>query len=73
VAFLGWTEITVKDLLGLKEGDVIRINRRIDDLLDVNIGGNKKFLGRPGKKGKKKAVKIVRSVTDDDIEEHELI
>lgn len=73
VAFLGRTEIAVQDLTNLKIGDVIRLNSKVDDLLEVTIGGNKKFLGRPGIKGKKKAIKIIRNVTDDDIEEHELI
>lgn len=73
VAFLGRTEIAFKDLTNLKIGDVIRLKNKVDDLLEVTIGGNKKFLGRPGIKGKKKAIKIVRNVTDDDIEEHELI
>lgn len=73
VAFLGRTEIAFKDLTNLKIGDVIRLKNKVDDLLEVTIGGNKKFLGRPGIKGKKKAIKIVRNVTDNDIEEHELI
>ncbi len=73
IAYLGWTDIAVRDLVELKEGDVIRLEKKVDELLEVNIGGNKKFLGRPGKKGKKKAVKIVRSVDEGDIEEHELV
>jgi len=73
IAYLGRTEITVNDLLDLNVGDVIRLNKRVEDLLEISIGGNKKFFGRPGIKGKKKAIKIVRSVTDDDIEEHELV
>lgn len=73
VAYLGRTEIAVDDIVNLKLGDVIRLYNRVDDLLEINIGGNKKFLGRPGVKNKKKAIKIIRSVTDDDIEEHELV
>lgn len=73
IAYLGRIEITVRDLTNLKIGDVIRLNSRVDDLLEITVGGNKKFLARPGVKGKKKAIKIVRNVTQDDIEEHELI
>jgi len=73
IAYLGWTEVTVHDLVTLKAGDVIRLNKKIDELLEINIGGNKKFLGRPGIKGKKKAIRVIRNVTDEDIEEHELV
>lgn len=73
IAYLGRIEIAVRDLTNLKIGDVIRLNSRVDDLLEITVGGNKKFLARPGVKGKKKAIKIVRNVTQDDIEEHELI
>lgn len=73
IAFMGRTSITFEDIVELKIGDVIRLNKKIDVLLEITIGGNKKFLGRPGVKGKKKAIKITQSVTDDDIEEHEVI
>jgi len=73
IAYLGWTEITVRDMLDIKIGDVIRLENKVDDLLEVNVGGNKKYLGRPGIKGKKKAVKLIRSVNEDDIEEREII
>lgn len=73
IAYLGRIEIAVRDLTNLKIGDVIRLNNKVDDLLEITVGGNKKFLARPGVKGKKKAIKIVRNVTQDDIEEHELI
>ncbi len=73
IAFMGRTSITFEDIVELQIGDVIRLNKKIDELLEITIGGNKKFLGRPGVKGKKKAIKITRSVTDDDIEEHEVI
>lgn len=73
IAYLGRTDIAVKDLMNLKLGDVVRLNNRVDDFLEITIGGNKKFLGRPGLKGKKKAIKIVRSATEDDIKDYELI
>jgi flagellar motor switch protein FliM len=73
IALMGRTNITFEDIWNLKTGDVMRLGKKIDELLEITIGGNKKFLGRPGVKGKKKAIKIVRSVTDDDIEEHEII
>jgi len=70
ISYLGKTSITVKDLLGLKVGDVVKLDKRVGELLEVDIGNSKKFLGNPGISGKKKAVKIVRPVTKEDIYEY---
>ena len=67
VTYLGRTDITIKDLINMKSGDVLRLDRRIDDLLEIEIGGSKKFLGRPGISGKRKSVKIIRPVTSEDV------
>ncbi len=72
IAYLGHVDVSVHDLTSLNLGDVIRLDKRVEDLLEVTIGGNKKFLGRPGISGKKKAIKLVRSVTEDDISDREL-
>lgn len=69
ITYLGKSFLNVQDLLALQIGDVLKLDNRVDDLLEIHIGGSKKFLGRPGISGKKKAVKIVRPVTIDDIEE----
>ena len=69
IAYLGNTRITIKDLINMKRGDVLRLDKRIDDLLEIEIGGSRKYFGRPGVSGKKKAIKIVRSITPDDIAE----
>lgn len=70
VSYLGKTSITVKDLLGLKVGDVVKLDKKVGELLEVDIGNSKKFLGNPGISGKKKAVKIVRPVTKEEIYEY---
>ena len=69
-SYLGKTSITLKDLLGLKVGDVVKLDKKVDDFLEIDIGGSKKFLGKPGISGKKKAVKIVRPITKGDIYEY---
>lgn len=56
---LGRTEITVKDFLMLDVGDVIQLDRNINDPLLVKVGNIPKFLGQPGKKHKKLAVQIL--------------
>ena len=45
---LGRTEITVKDFLMLDVGDVIQLDRNINDPLLVKVGNIPKFLGQPG-------------------------
>ena len=69
IAYLGNTQITVKDLIHMKRGDVLQLDKRIDDLLEIEIGGSRKFFGRPGVSGKKKAIKIARAITPDDVAE----
>lgn len=45
---LGRTSLTVKDLLELRVGDVIPLNRHIREELEISIGQRTKFLGKPG-------------------------
>ena len=67
VSYLGSSSITVRDLIRLQRGDVLKLNRRIDDQLDIVIGGSRKFKGRPGISGKKKSVKITRPISEEDV------
>ena len=59
-----------RELLGRRY--VIVLNKRVNDLVEVSIGGNKKFLARPGVKGKNKAIKIVKPITKEEITELEV-
>lgn len=56
---LGSAWLTLKELGHLKEGDVILLDRAIDQRLDVLVGGRRKFVARPGMVGNKVAVQIV--------------
>lgn len=58
VEFKG-TEITMKDFLELKEGDVIKFDDSVNDNLVIRVNGEKKFLGRPGTHKNNIAVKII--------------
>ena len=69
VAYLGNSQITIRDLIHMKNGDVLRLDKRIDDLLEIEIGGSRKYFGRPGVSGKRKAIKIIRPVTAEDVAE----
>lgn len=66
---LGTAEITIQDFLMLDVGDVIELNKKIDEPLQINIGEVPKFIGQPGKLNKKVAVQIldiVKGGDDDD-------
>ena len=63
---LGQTELTVQDLLYLKAGDVVRIDKQAEEKMDIRIGKNVKYNGVAGTKKKQKAVKITDVVEQDE-------
>jgi len=58
VAFMGGTELTVKELIGLKTGDVIRLDNQVEEEITVIVGNRPKYTARPGCIGNRKAIKI---------------
>ena len=44
-AVLGCTKISVSDLLSIRPGDIICLDRQVDAPLDIRIGERTKFLG----------------------------
>ena len=63
IAYLGEAELTIRDLLDVKPGDVIRLDNLKDDLITVNVGNRNKFLASPGRSGNQKAIKIAQLLT----------
>lgn len=57
-AIMGETNITIRELLGLERGDVLRLDRHANQDIDILVGDRKKFRGKPGHFGKNVAVKI---------------
>jgi flagellar motor switch protein FliM len=55
---LGSADLTMKDLLNLKVGDVIELDRNIDNPVIVQVANKKQFYGRVGKSGKHLGVQI---------------
>jgi len=55
---LGDATVTVRELMELQSGDVVMLNRKKDQQLDVWIGGSKKYLASPGLHDHQLAVKI---------------
>lgn len=57
-AVMGKSAISVNDLLQLQVGDVIKLNTKIEDEMEVYVGNIKKFSALPGAFGDSYAVKI---------------
>lgn len=62
VARLGKTEISVQEFLNLQVGDVIVLDTKANDDIDLHIAGSKSFKCKPGLIENKKAVIITDSV-----------
>ena len=73
VAEVGSINLSVRDVLSLRMGDIVRLsNTRVGDALTVSVGNKKKFYCQPGVVGKKMAVQVtgkIEDVTADDFEE----
>ena len=73
VASVGSINLSVRDVLSLTNGDVVRLsNTKVGDPLTLSVGNRKKFFCQPGVVGKKMAVQItgkIEDVTADDFEE----
>ena len=63
---LGSTTVRIKDVLNLQNGDVIKLNTNIDDMVKVKIGTQVKFLGDVGVSKNKMAIKIANVLKDGD-------
>ncbi|MGE7595125.1 flagellar motor switch protein FliM [Peribacillus frigoritolerans] len=66
ISELGSTDITIEDFLQLDVGDVIDLNKAIDEPLTITIGGIPKYSGQPGKVGKKHAIQILEILKGGD-------
>jgi flagellar motor switch protein FliM len=65
VAEIGSIDITMRDVLALRAGDIIRLaNVRVSDPMSLKIGDRKKFLCRPGVVGNKMAVQVLKKIDE---------
>ncbi len=60
VVRLGNTQITGRQLLSLHEGDILLLDTDVDDLLEAEIQGVRKFHGMPGRVKSNKAIQIFK-------------
>ena len=63
---LGSAQVTLRDLLDLQVGDLIRLDHKTGSDLDTWVGARVKFRGRPGQVGRRLGVKITHVLDDED-------
>lgn len=63
---LGKAEVLFQELLGLEEGDILRLETARDERLRIKVAGKTKFLGKPGSRENKVAVQITDIVQEGD-------
>ena len=64
-AILGKSVISVNDFSGLQVGDIIRLNTKVNQELDVYVGDIKKFTALPGATGEDYAVRITSVIREE--------
>ncbi len=57
-AVLGNSSISVGDFAGLQNGDIVLLNKNVDEELDIYVGNLKKFSALPGVSGDNYAVRV---------------
>ena len=64
-AVLGHSRISVGDFVNLQLGDIIRLDRKVDDELEVYVGNIKKFAALPGYSEDKYAIRITEVIKEE--------
>lgn len=64
-AVLGTSTISVNDFLGLQLGDIIRLDTKVDQELDIYVGNIMKFTALPGASGDNYAVRITSVIREE--------
>lgn len=70
-AELGSVELSVGELLALEAGDAFALNRKVNEDIEISVGGKTSYLGKPGRIGLNHAVIITDSVEGEEIENDE--
>ncbi len=65
-AILGTSTISVLDFINIQKGDIIKLNTKVDDQLDVYVGKIIKFKARPGALSDKYAVKVTEVIRGEE-------
>lgn len=65
-AVLGRSVVTVSDFVGLQNGDIIKLNSKIGQELDIFVGNLKKFKALPGSFKESYAVRVTSVLREED-------
>lgn len=65
-AVVGASTITVSELMNLQKGDIILLNKKVEDPLDVFVEDKVKFKAKPGIKKKNVAIMVTEVVEEGD-------
>ncbi len=66
IAYVGAARMNMRELLELDEGDVIQLNRRVDEDFVLKIGGEYRYFIKPGIKRGHNAIRITKIITGPD-------
>lgn len=64
-AVLGNSTISVNDFVNLELGDIIRLDSKVDQELDIYVGNIKKFTALPGAFGEQYAVRVTSVIREE--------
>ncbi len=67
IAELGKTSLNVKELMDIEVGDVIKLQKRVNEEIEIQIAGRRKLTGRPGSLEGRKAVRVIRPLKEEDL------
>lgn len=65
-AVLGKSTISLNDFLNMQKGDIIKLNSKIEDELNIYVGNIRKFTALPGSSADSYAVKISKIIREEE-------
>ena len=66
-AIMAETSVRMKDFIDMKPDDLLQLDQKTTAHLPVLVGGKPKFLGSPGKLGRRSAVKVIRPISVEEV------
>lgn len=64
-AVLGNSTISIRDFANIQPGDIIRLDKTVEDELDIYVGDMKKFTAMPGSSEDKYAIRITDIIREE--------
>jgi len=64
-AVLGHSSFSIIDFSGLQPGDIIRLDTKVEDELEIYVGSKKKFTALPGVSGDNYAVRVTSVIREE--------